>query len=126
LATWFTGRAGLERYAAGALPVTDDRPRIEYASWVRRGEITKTLPALLALRTSPPLSDAEAPFQSEVAERREQLLVFYAAGLAAYKGDRDRWAQAIDRAIGSGSRNPYYRWIVGQVLSQEDSSRSNS
>jgi hypothetical protein len=27
LATWITDRAGLERYAAAALPVTDDRPR---------------------------------------------------------------------------------------------------
>src|SRR6185295_9208861 len=35
LATWVTDRAGLEAYAAGAPPVTDDRPRIEHASWVR-------------------------------------------------------------------------------------------
>jgi spermidine synthase len=31
LATWVTGRDGLERYAAKASPVTDDHPRIEYA-----------------------------------------------------------------------------------------------
>ncbi len=32
LATWLTGRAGLERFAGDALPVTDDRPRIEHAA----------------------------------------------------------------------------------------------
>ena len=37
LATWLTGREGLERYAGDAPPVTDDRPRIEHAAWVRRG-----------------------------------------------------------------------------------------
>ena len=31
LATWLTDRAGLERFAGDALPVTDDRPRIEHA-----------------------------------------------------------------------------------------------
>ena len=30
LATWVTDRAGLERFTAGALAVTDDQPRIEY------------------------------------------------------------------------------------------------
>src|SRR5262249_13829047 len=43
LATWVTGRAGLERYAGDALPVTDDRPRIEYAAWLRRAEFQRVL-----------------------------------------------------------------------------------
>lgn len=34
LATWVTDRAGLQYYAADAQPVTDDRPRIEYAPWL--------------------------------------------------------------------------------------------
>lgn len=37
LATYLTDRAGLEAYAGDALPVTDDRPRIEYTSLVRPG-----------------------------------------------------------------------------------------
>src|SRR5262249_36792342 len=49
LATWVTDRAGLERYAGGAPPVTDDRPRIEYAPWVRPGEVVRVLPELLEL-----------------------------------------------------------------------------
>jgi predicted membrane-bound spermidine synthase len=48
LATWVTDRAGLERYAGGASTVTDDRPRIEYATWVRLGEFSRVLPRVLA------------------------------------------------------------------------------
>jgi spermidine synthase len=42
LATWVTGREGLERYAANARPVTDNDPRIEYSRWVRSREITRS------------------------------------------------------------------------------------
>ncbi len=55
LATWVTDRAGLERFAGDAPPVTDDRPLIEHAAWVRRGEIQRVLPRLLALATDVPL-----------------------------------------------------------------------
>ena len=57
-ATWATDRAGLERYAEDAPPVTDDQPRIEYATWVRPKEFGRVLPRLLALRTMPPRSGA--------------------------------------------------------------------
>ena len=40
----------------GAPPVTDDRPRIEYATWVRPKEFGRVLPRLLALRTMPPFA----------------------------------------------------------------------
>jgi spermidine synthase len=62
LATWVTDRAGLERFAADTPPVTDDQPRIEYAPWVRDREITRVLPALLDLRSAPPLVNADAGF----------------------------------------------------------------
>jgi hypothetical protein len=66
LATWVTGRDGLERYAAEALPVTDDRPRIEYATWLRPNEITRVLPEVLSFRTEPPLMNAGSVFSSAV------------------------------------------------------------
>ena len=55
LATWVTDRDGLARFAGATPAVTDDRPAIEYAAWVRPREILRTLPALLALRTPAPL-----------------------------------------------------------------------
>ncbi len=115
LATWVTGREGLERYAGTAEPVTDDRPRIEYATWVRPNEITKSLPALLALRSAPPLKNATEAQWNEVAENRDRLHALYAAGLAAYDGDRERWAQIVSRFTSSDLDNAYYRWLLGGV-----------
>jgi predicted membrane-bound spermidine synthase len=114
LATWVTGRGGLKRYAAGALPVTDDRPRIEYATWLRPNEITRVLPAVLSVRTEPPLIDASSVFSSEVSTERENLMKFYAAGLDAYRGDRREWAKDIGEALKNDADNPYFRWAVGQ------------
>jgi spermidine synthase len=113
LATWVTGRAGLERYADGAPAVTDDNPRIEYAPWVRPGEFARVLPRVLALRTDPPLRGADEAFAATVAGERERLLGFYEAGLHAYRGERALWAQAIARVLREDGNNPYYRWTVG-------------
>ena len=54
-ATWIGGRDQLDRFAAGAPAVTDDRPAIEYAAWVRPLEIVRVLPTLLESSTLPPL-----------------------------------------------------------------------
>jgi spermidine synthase len=54
-----TDRAGLERFAGDALPVTDDRPLIEHAAWLRRGEFQRVLPRLLAIATDVPLRSAD-------------------------------------------------------------------
>jgi spermidine synthase len=113
LATWVTDRAGLEYYAADAQPVTDDRPGIEYAAWVRRGDFPQVLDHLLALRTDPPLSGAEAGFRAEMDAQRQTLRTFYGAGLAAYRGERDAWQADIRRVMGADGDNPYYRWFVG-------------
>ena len=113
LATWVTDRTGLERYADGAPAVTDDSPRIEYATWVRLGEFSRVLPHVLALRTDPPLHGADAGFIAAVTTERERLLGFYAAGLHAYNGERDMWARALKRVLSEDGANPYYRWIVG-------------
>jgi spermidine synthase len=114
LATWATGREGLERYADGILPVTDDRPRIEYSSWVRTNEISRALPALFALRTEPPLTGSNLAVSSDISTERDNLTSFYAAGLDAYKGDRQAWARDIGVVLRRDSNNPYYRWVVGK------------
>jgi spermidine synthase len=113
LATWIAGREGLERYVNGAPPVTDDRPRIEYATWLRRGEFARVLPRVLALRTDPPLRGADEAFRAAVAEERGHLFDFYAAGLHAYRGERELWAEAIERVLKEDAGNPYFRWIIG-------------
>jgi hypothetical protein len=114
LATWITGREGLEHYAANASTVTDDDPHIEYSPWVRPKEITHVLPELLALRTDPPLIDADDALRNEVILQRQSLLDFYAAGIAAYNGDREEWAHAMQRVVVADDNNPYYQWIAGE------------
>ena len=114
LATWVTGREGLESYAGTALPVTDDRPRIEYSSWVHQNEITHVLPELLALRTEPPLIDSSGTSSTDISAERENLMAFYAAGIAAYKGDRKAWARNISQALRHDPDNPYYNWAVSR------------
>lgn len=113
LATWVTGREGLERYAAGAPAVTDDRPLIEYAGWVRRDEISRVLPALLDLYMAPPLRGADPAFQADIDQERRQLMHFYAATLAAYAGDRQRWREEIGLAVQGGEANQYFRRMLG-------------
>jgi hypothetical protein len=110
LALWVTDRVGLERYAGGALAVTDDHPRIEYASWVRPREVARVLPRLLALHENPPLRGADDVLVSQIAADRERLMTFYRAGLHAYDGDRLSWQQEMRRVMG-GARNPYYDWF---------------
>ncbi|MFM0015785.1 fused MFS/spermidine synthase [Paraburkholderia sediminicola] len=113
LATWITDRAGLEYYAADAQPVTDDQPRIEYATWVRHDAFPTTLAHLLALHTAPPLQGADDAFRAAMENSRSALQSFYSAGLDAYKGDRDAWAQDISNAIRTDPDNAYYRWLIG-------------
>ncbi|MNJ69729.1 hypothetical protein D3C77_661140 [compost metagenome] len=114
LATWVTDRDGLERYAGEAQPVTDDRPRIEYAPWVRSGEITRVLPALLSLRVAPPLQDADASFRGAVEDEWRSLSRFYGLTLHAYRGNRQAWARGIRELMREDGGNPYYRWFIGE------------
>jgi predicted membrane-bound spermidine synthase len=114
LATWVTDRAGLERFAADAQPVTDDQPRIEYAPWVRAKEITRVLPALLDLHIAPPLVNGDEGFNERMNAHRQRLMQFYRASLHAYDGDRDAWARDIREVMNGDGGNPYYRWFVGE------------
>ncbi|HET6555384.1 MAG TPA: fused MFS/spermidine synthase [Dyella sp.] len=112
LGTWVADRAALERYAGDTPAVTDDRPSIEYATWVRRDEIVRVLPELMALQTPPPLRNADADLQAETRLQHDVLFTFYASGLAAYQGDRERWGSALEQVMRVDSGNPYYRWIA--------------
>jgi len=119
LATWVTDRAGLEWYAADALPVTDDRPRIEYAGWVKRDAFPKTLTNLMALQNDPPLRGADDAMWRSIRSEREVLHTFYRAGLDAYRGDRQAWAEHIAAAVGADPDNPYYAWFIGRSATRQ-------
>lgn len=112
LATWVTGRSGLESYAGDALPVTDDRPRIEHADWVRPDELHRVLPRLLELRTDPPLERADDTFVRTVRAERQTLLLFYQSALNGMAGHRDLWARDLQRVLETDGANPYYRWFT--------------
>ena len=130
LATWVTDRQGLERFAADALPVTDDQPRIEYAPWVRSKEITRVLPALLDLRVPAPLLNTDAAFIRTLGAEQQRLMQFYRASLHAYDGDRDAWGRDIREVLQQDSANPYYRWFCaapcGSGLAREGGVSANA
>lgn len=113
LATFVTDRAGLVRFAANAPAVTDDRPRIEYAPWVRPNEITRVLPEMLSLRTKPPLLHADVAFWTAEAKDLDVLINFYAAGIAAYNHDQELWSRSMQHVIAADGDNAYYRWVIG-------------
>ncbi|WP_409312077.1 fused MFS/spermidine synthase [Pseudomonas putida] len=113
LATWVTDRQGLERYAGDAQPVTDDRPRIEYAPWVRPREITRVLPALLALRVAPPLVNANPSVLAAVNDEWALLRRFYGLSLLAYNGNRQAWTREARALAPISAENPYMRWFTG-------------
>ena len=115
MATWVTDRDGLERYADGARPVTDDWPSIEYATWVRRDEFVRVLPTVLALHVVPPLTGASVDLLAEVKAQHEILAQFYESGLAAYRGDRDGWSRSLKTALSADPANPYFRWIASNT-----------
>jgi spermidine synthase len=111
LATWVTGREGLERYAAGAAAVTDDRPRIEHATWVRRGEIRRVLPHVLGMASDVPVV-GDDQLRVEVEKKRRELFAFYQASLHGYAGDKAAAAAALAEVLERDPDNPYYRWVV--------------
>jgi spermidine synthase len=112
LATWITDRASLERYAAAAPAVTDNRPGIEYATWTRPGELTRVLPAVLSIATPPPVTNADAAQREAIAAERARLVTFYRSGLAAIRGDRETAALGLRQVVRDAPTNPYYRWFV--------------
>jgi len=113
LATYITDRRGLEIYVGDALPVTDDRPRIEYASWIRPREITRILPKLLALREPPPVR-ATSGEKALIEGSYQRLADFYEISLLAYAGDRKTWAEKATAFTLAGEPNAYYDWFFAR------------
>jgi spermidine synthase len=111
LATWVTGREGLERYAGDAPPVTDDHPRIEHAAWVRRGEIERVLPRLLGLASDVPFLPTD-PLRAQVEAERQELLGFYRFSLRLMAGERDAAGAALRDVLARDPHNPYYLWMA--------------
>jgi spermidine synthase len=84
LATYVTDRAGLERYVQDAPATTDDRPRIEYAAWLRPDEFYRVLPRVLAAgATAPVIANAGEPLMAAIAAEGRCLMELYQAGLDA-------------------------------------------
>jgi spermidine synthase len=110
LATYITDRAGLERYAGSAPPVTDDRPRIEYASWVRPAEITRVLPKLLQLSSPLPVVASEEEM-ARIESSFYRLLDFYEIAYRAYAGDTETGTPRIRTLQQEGEPNAYYEWF---------------
>jgi spermidine synthase len=111
LSTWIADRDRLVTFAGTALPVTDDRPRIEYASWVKPKAFVPVLVELFALRHDPPVIGADAAFQAELRRERDLLDAFYQAGIYAYTGDRQGWQIQMRKVAAAQSGNPYYEWF---------------
>jgi spermidine synthase len=75
---------------------------------------SRVLPELLALRTDPPLVDADDALRKEIIRQRQDLLNFYTAGIAAYTGDREGWIHSMQRVAETDDNNPYYQWVAGE------------
>ncbi len=112
LATWVTDRDGLLEFVGDAPPVTDDRPRIEVAPWLRPGEMARVLPAVVAFTTDPPLVDADPAFQAAVDRHRGELGLLFQALQASLEGDRARLGDSLRRLRRAAPENPYYEWMA--------------
>jgi spermidine synthase len=113
LATYVTDRAGLEAFVAGAPPVTDDRPRLEYAGLPRVGEFNRVLERILALQREPPVVGGDDDLRAKIATSRGNLHAFYDAVRLFHAGRRDDMEPFLRRVFDAEGRNPYYRWFTG-------------
>jgi spermidine synthase len=113
LATYLMGKDGLKNFAGAAESVTDNRPRIEYAPWVRPDEIRRILPRLLELAGTIPMQNATQSFRDAILAEQEELFDFYRLTLAAASKDRKLWRELIHRVVSRDPDNPYYRWFLG-------------
>ncbi|HSN72319.1 MAG TPA: fused MFS/spermidine synthase, partial [Steroidobacteraceae bacterium] len=112
LATWVTDREGLVAFVGDAPPVTDDRPRIEVAPWLRPGEMARVLPTVLDVTTDPPLRGADQDFVAAVDQHRGELGLLFQALQASLEGERQREAESLWRLRRAAPDNPYYAWIA--------------
>ena len=111
LATYVTDRAGLEKFIQGALPATDDHPRLEYAPLIRGDEFFQIFNELFSLQTEPPLEGADDMFRGRMAIARMRLRLFYQALFAADVGRTDVMLDSANRVLAEEPNNPYFRFI---------------
>jgi len=114
LATYVTDRAGLEGYVAGAPAVTDDRPLIEHAGWMRSGEFVRVLPRIMSFRRPVPLATADPTLEAAIEAERRRLMTFYQASLHHYAREPAKAGPLLERVLGDDPENPYFRWFVGR------------
>jgi len=112
LATWVTDRDGLLSFVGDAPPVTDDRPRIEVAPWLRPGEMARVLPAVAMLATDPPLLGADAAFRAAVDQDRGELGLLFQSLQASLEGNEALMRDSLMRLRAVDPDNPYYAWIA--------------
>jgi spermidine synthase len=112
LATYVTDRSGLEDYAGDALPVTDDRPRIEYAHWVRRNELNHILPKLLAYREPPPITASLAE-KARIESSYSQLADFYEILLLLIARD-EAFFNRLQAFTRDTEPNAYFAWFLSR------------
>ena len=112
LATWVTDRDGLLSFVGDAPPVTDDRPRIEGAPWLRPGEMARVLPAVAMLATDPPLQGADAAFRAAVDRDRGELGLLFQSLQASLEGNEALMRDSLMRLRAADPDNPYYAWIA--------------
>ncbi|MBL0371528.1 fused MFS/spermidine synthase [Rhizobium sp. KVB221] len=116
LSTWVTDRAGLESYAGPVAPVTDDRPSIEYAAWVKPNVFTETLPELMRHGLEPTIAGVDAAFIESMQRERATLYAFYQSSLSAYRGDQDGWERYGRTVVQQAPGNAYYNWFYGEAM----------
>jgi spermidine synthase len=97
LAIYMSDRAGLERYVGDAPATTDDRPRIEYSAWLRRGEFARVPSRVLALHTDPPLGNATEPFMAEIPMERRRPMYLYPTAKSTAKSGESRGLEGTQR-----------------------------
>jgi hypothetical protein len=124
LATYVTDRAGLESYVQDAPAITDDRPLIEYADWVRPGEIARVLPDVMRTHALVPLPEDD-PWQHEIDQERYHLWQLYKAQLSQYEGEDNDWYYLISELLETDPDNAYYQWIFEEEESVYSGSHSD-
>jgi spermidine synthase len=116
LATWVTDRDGLLAFSGDAPPVTDDRPRIEVAPWLRPGEMMRVLPAVVSVTTDPPLVGAAAEFRAEIDRHRGELGLLFQALQASLEGNHKLSGESLRRLRAADPDNPYYAWMAPAAI----------
>ncbi len=114
-ATFLMDEAALRAFTADADIVTDDRPRIEFATMPAAGDFVALLQALVdgtcrPDRPSRSVWDAAVAELKEMSKQRVALLHFYEASVAAQAGDTAAAAAALGRAVPNDPDNAYYHW----------------